>query len=432
MPNWPEGLPGPILDGYSGSQSETFRRFEYSTGVTISRLWNAESPFFVNANFFFNNEQMQKFMGFVEYEVNGNSEWFNMNILLPDGDLNRSLRMVGSYKDLSPAGSSNNWTVSVQFELQERPIISEQEYRDLLDANAPPPEYIEATSISNWSFRENQNYLARIRPNMVVKSGRVYIIGGRTNTYLVDGDVWSMDYLGGSLVRHTEYMGASMYTGGCLLFGNNIYVLSGRSYGSSATQRKVAVSSDATNWTIYTDTTEPSTNIPRNQSFGCIEAFGKIWMIGGNCSDEGGRTNKIWSSTNGLNWVEEGIGDFSPRECYVFKYAGKFWMIGGYVKSAGGDVNEIWSSTNLINWTREPVNFPTWVSTNAFTEINGVAYIIVRNHDVYYSSDGLNWTRDTANDPNNAGVGTTVYSVGGYGRFFLVEGYVGKVWYSYD
>ena len=109
----------------------------------------------------------------------------------------------------------------------------------------------------------------------------------------------------------------------------------------------------------------------------------------------------LWSSPDGLNWVEEKTTtDFpSVRSHSVFSAGGKLILLGGWSPEVGYDLG-IWTSEDGINWQKIKENYP-WTPregqkithfSSGFLMTGGVNYFTKEVfNDVWFSADGLNW-----------------------------------------
>jgi len=138
----------------------------------------------------------------------------------------------------------------------------------------------------------------------------------------------------------------------------------------------------------------------------------KIWVMGG----LGGfglpeaETNifpfidDIWSSSNGLDWIEELAGaHWAARWNHasaVFK--GRMYVIGGS-STPTSVTDEVWCSLDGVTWTQTLA--PPWPdrANHSIVVASGNMWIIGGENasgtlnDVWFTSDGLNWTEATAN-----------------------------------
>lgn len=166
----------------------------------------------------------------------------------------------------------------------------------------------------------------------------------------------------------------------------------------------------------------------------------KLWVI---TSGSGSSyPSEIWSSVDGLTWVEEiPTGDFfGLTGVNILVFEGKLWAIGGTPEEDSG----VWSSSDGINWTKETSNGADFtgltlsqavVFNDQIFVLGGYRSGIGSSNEVWSSSDGVNWTQVTLTGPGfNAEVGhqalvfdNKLWVIGGIG----VE-YLNEVWSSSD
>lgn len=143
-------------------------------------------------------------------------------------------------------------------------------------------------------------------------------------------------------------------------FGNKLYLRGGYMFGFGSWQSKrlYANTADGINWEITgvlpSDLSNPVTAL-------CASFFefkGKLWTIGGfsNYYAESNLSNKICSSSDGINWTEEGTLPESMNGLIGAAAVvdnGTIYLIGGQIFKDGAQqlTNQIFTSTDGINWT---------------------------------------------------------------------------------
>lgn len=165
---------------------------------------------------------------------------------------------------------------------------------------------------------------------------------------------------------------------------------------------------------VQTFTTElifPSL-ITEDAAYGARKATGvevfddKIWMIGGRNEADVALTD-IWSSDDGENWTLEGdfpFGGIYGHELIAFN--GKLWIYGGIFE--GVLSNKIFSSEDGIAWVEEMEITPFIQYQNSKFEVFGDSIFRIAGYSadiddlsperyVYSSIDGLNWNLETEN-----------------------------------
>lgn len=128
MASYPSDLPKPVISGYTGKQSDTFIRSPYQTGLAEQRKLYSNAAYFQTVTFVFTSAQARKFEGFIRYEISDGCDWFDLELILPDGTKTRRVRLVDVYESPKTYGSKNNWEINATLELLVRPLISERDY----------------------------------------------------------------------------------------------------------------------------------------------------------------------------------------------------------------------------------------------------------------------------------------------------------------
>ena len=162
---------------------------------------------------------------------------------------------------------------------------------------------------------------------------------------------------------------------------------------------------------FITETLSP-VNLTENANFSkriraSAAAFNdKLWIIGGT-DESGSDLTDIWSSSDGITWTDEGdfpFGTVFSHKLIVFN--NKLWLYGGVI---GGFVStKIYSSVNGVDWIEE-------TETTPFSQYNQVIMTVMDNkifriagynaaiddltdeRATYSSIDGLNWDLLTEN-----------------------------------
>lgn len=163
--------------------------------------------------------------------------------------------------------------------------------------------------------------------------------------------------------------------------------------------------------TFTTELISPSL-ITEDAAYGARKAAGvevfddKIWVIGGR-NDADVALTDIWSSDDGENWTLEGdlpFGGIYGHELIVFN--GKLWIYGG--TSEGILSNKIFSSEDGIAWVEETETAPFIQYQNSKFEVLGDRIFRIAGYSgdiddlsperyVYSSIDGLNWNLEIEN-----------------------------------
>ncbi|MGV3529765.1 MAG: DUF6242 domain-containing protein [Flavisolibacter sp.] len=218
-------------------------------------------------------------------------------------------------------------------------------------------------------------------------------------------------------------------------------------------------SDNGSNWTRLKAVDNLGDSIPKAESSAFIAFNNKLWILGGHIPGVGFSfddvTNKVWSSTDGVNWtasVPVNAADrWSKRErigAVVFN--NKLWVIGGNpyppfgnTNAPGAPMKDVWSSADGTTWTLAS-------AAPAFTARTNPAVFVFKNkiwiaggrdasknmlNDIWNSSDGVNWTQVNSTTPFAARWGHQV--VGNKDELLLVGGedattVLGDLWVSAD
>ncbi len=137
--------------------------------------------------------------------------------------------------------------------------------------------------------------------------------------------------------------------------------------------------------------------------FGITIFNDRIFVVGGFTS--GSLLNDVWSSANGIDWVQETANaNFTPRaQTKLLAYKDKLYALGGlenFFDATTGSTKEVWSSTNGIDWEQETnaapyfarYGFEATVFDDKMFVIGGaLADTNEETSDVWFSTDGENW-----------------------------------------
>ena len=253
----------------------------------------------------------------------------------------------------------------------------------------------------NAAFRERAYHTAIVIDNeMKVIAGYDFDSNGAK---LYDDETWSSTdgiSWATSLDVKTSYSNRASHAS--VVFNDKIWVIGGLGpdgNGDVVAHNDIWTSEDGVNWTEI---------IPQGQylrerwNHSAVVFENKIWVIGGIDSNKV-RRNDVWSSTDGVTWELVTIdAEFSKRfghSSVVFD--NKIWVIGGFTRSGGEDVflNDVWSSTDGVTWVEETSEaaFPcrTYHYSVVFNDQNNVIggqSPNSCNNDIWSSSDGVNRT----------------------------------------
>lgn len=249
----------------------------------------------------------------------------------------------------------------------------------------------------HWSSRSGHS--------TVVFNGKIWVMGGVDNTFTHFNDVWSST----DGVNWTQETAAAPWPARTLhasvVFNNEIWVLGGLNY-LAGEYGDVWSSPDGVNWTQHAATGQTGHWSART-GLQTVVFNNRLWVLGGLGLMSSSVLNDVWSSVDGVNWVQEstaagwsgrGIGD-----SVVFD--NRMWMLGGSDLTLNNGKNDVWSSTDGVNWTAETTAAP-WTRLGHTTAVfNNRIWVMGGRHagenanDVWSSPDGANWVRETGSAP---------------------------------
>jgi hypothetical protein len=188
----------------------------------------------------------------------------------------------------------------------------------------------------------------------VVYDGRAWMIGGGFGGGAYS-DVWSSTD-GVNWVQVTSnppWIERSMHS--AVVFDDKMWVIGGHQSTTGYWGfNDVWHSTDGADWTRAVPT-DPSKIWPARFSHQSVVFNGRIWVLGGRFA--GLYFNDVWSSADGVDWVEEtSAAPWDPRGYFsAVVYANRLWVIGGG-NSISGDLNffgDIWSTADGVDWRYE-------------------------------------------------------------------------------
>lgn len=239
-----------------------------------------------------------------------------------------------------------------------------------------------------WSARDSHT--------VTVFNGRLWLLNGAAGSYFKDA--WSSDdgYLWKIEVAELPWLQRTGHT--ATNFNGRLWVIGGRSQG--AYKNDVWSSGDGVNWVEEV----PSAPWSPRAAHSVVVFDSRIWVIGGQYPQSTSsihRYNDVWSSPDGINWVFEGSGPWSPRAGHgAVVHSGRIWVMGG--ADANDYNNDVWSSGDGITWTQES-GAASWARRSGHTTevFNGRMWLIggfaqAAHGDVWSSADGVNWILETA------------------------------------
>ncbi len=176
--------------------------------------------------------------------------------------------------------------------------------------------------------------------------------------------------------------------------------LSGNYEGFSITT-KILRTKDFEKW----ETAAERSNLPQRIFYGAVVFDNKIWIIGG--YDGKQYLNDVWSSPDGVQWtrVAEKTA-WSPRTVSgITVFKGRLWLFGGGAidgdrQTNPNSRNEIWSSADGINWMQEASRITSdgRILGGTVGVFDGKLWLVGANRGnafqsgVLFSDDGRSWT----------------------------------------
>ena len=150
---------------------------------------------------------------------------------------------------------------------------------------------------------------------------------------------------------------------------------------------------DGTTWASLP---APFGNIGHHHSTVILDS--KMYVIGASLTTF---NTLVWSTTNGIDWVEE-----TPNAPFSGRVYHEAVAFDGFIYIIGGEdvipsrLNDIWRSSDGVNWTQVTTVSTIFSERNKFTATlyNDKVWVIAGegdssiHGDIWYSSDMINWT----------------------------------------
>ena len=217
----------------------------------------------------------------------------------------------------------------------------------------------------NWQSVTSNQFEGRTGHTLTVFDGQMWLIGGVDNSNIFLSDVWNTS--NGetwNLVTDTPaYLSTAYHE--VVVFNNKLFLIK----DSPGGYMSVWSSSDGLNWL------EESNNAftPR-EKFEAVVFNNAIYVLGG--KNMSTNYNEIWQSTDGINWSELSTNNvFSPRFAHTATvYNNKVWVAGGF--GAAGPEGNLWYSVDLVNWIEyTPTTSSTGLYDHAALNYSGEIYL---------------------------------------------------------
>lgn len=302
----------------------------------------------------------------------------------------------------------------------------------------------------NWTQATAQAaFPGRILPGAVVFDGRMWVIGGATNS-TGGNDVWSSTD-GVAWTRVTAAAAFGFRAGHTVtVFNNKMWLIGGGGPGEAV----VWSSADGANWA-------PEAMSPpfgKRALHVAAALNGRLWVTGGE-TDTAPYLNDVWSSPDGVNWIQESAGAAFAKRKYIAGtvHNGRMWVATGELlpsevvrpdPNSGvlllHNVADVWSSANGVDWTQMTPYAPFFPGTHNVQTLAGKLWVIggsegwdgsATRNDVWSSTNGSEWQRVQATQtfPAREGTGVTAFQ----NRLWVTGGtaenaLLGDVWHSDD
>jgi len=262
-------------------------------------------------------------------------------------------------------------------------------------------KWVRVTEQAEWQPRDSSVEL--------VFRDRLWIMGGWFDSWEAPPrDVWnSADGKSWQQVsekapwRHSDFAMAVSFRDQMLVTGG---WYNGRLPGHSASN-EVWVSKNGVDWRQLTDNAGWSPRI----AGGLVVFKDKLWLLGGTenyyFGDNNSLKNDVWSSVDGITWqLETADAGWTPRAYHqAVVHNGRIYVLGGgnYVPEYSAR-NDVWSSEDGVHWVQETESAPwqprIWFSSVVYQDriwvLGGWSnHPSTNRNDVWYSRDGKEWTQ---------------------------------------
>jgi leucine-zipper-like transcriptional regulator 1 len=268
----------------------------------------------------------------------------------------------------------------------------------------------------------------------LVFDNKIWVMGGSQTNWFSGpayNDVW---YSGNGI----DWSQATPNAQWSPRFGHSVVVFDGKlwllgGYTNNHDINDVWNSTDGITWQLVTSAAQWS----GRSDFAALTFNGKMWVLGGRQLPNT-VYNDVWYSSDGAQWQKVTDAIPWPARCYhaAVVYDSKMWIMGGGANSKATSImNDVWSSPDGVNWL-QPAQHAAWeprwghrtvVYDNKMWLFGGDDSInfgldsTTRKNDMWYSTDGVNWDQAFATSPcagrwghSVAVLGQKIYIMGGY------------------
>jgi hypothetical protein len=270
-----------------------------------------------------------------------------------------------------------------------------------LPTPVPTPVVIDPTNFSQTAVSGAQFSVRRWHKSIVFNN-KLWVIGGE-NGSTTNSEIWnSTDGVTWSQITPTGSTFSSPTGGKLLLYNNKLWLVEGFSSGPSSSGN-IYNSTDGINWVQVSNS---GTKFTARHIFDAIVYDNKMWVIGGLTNSATVGLSDIWSSTDGVNWVQSiPVGTYFGGRYHnkLAVFNNKMYLIGGANNNGSNVYGDVWSTTNGVNWTKE-TNDGAYFSGRYSHEVvvkGATMYVIGGtdasswNDQVWKTTDGSTWTQVT-------------------------------------
>lgn len=267
----------------------------------------------------------------------------------------------------------------------------------------------EAAEPLDWVKEANAPWQARDSQGEYVFGGKLWVLGGWFTSHAAPPrDVWSSpDGKTWTLVtKDAPWLHSDLPMS--IAFKDRMWMMggwyNGRLPGHSASNQ-VWSSTDGLNWK---QDTAAAGWTPRLAA-AVVEFKGRMWILGGTenyyFGDAASLKNDVWSSEDGVTWKQETAqAPWAPRAYHQAAVLnGRIYVFGGGNYVPGYEArNDVWSSEDGVNWVEETAAAPwsprLWFSAAVYRDriwvVGGWSNNPSKNWgDVWHSADGKTWEK---------------------------------------
>jgi hypothetical protein len=187
---------------------------------------------------------------------------------------------------------------------------------------------------------------------------------------------------------------------------------------------RIARTEDLKEWQVVAQ----QSDLPLRVFYGAVVYQDRIWLIGG--FDGRNYYNDVWNSIDGVRWtrVTEHAAWSARNVDMAAVFQGKLWIIGGGLIDGQTEINpnakrEVWSSTDGVHWVESPVRAGSaW--GGAPIVFNDQLWLIAANRNSTFApatlatADGAVWREETAPWPPRGAPAVWVFG----NRLFMAGG----------